>query len=385
MSLTARSVAIAATGETRMSATGLGKTNLQLMAEASRQALDSIGMPKEEIQGVFVGTTAAQYQFMIADALASYLGIRPRSAAQMVQGGTTPTIMVGHAAAMIEAGLADNILITYASSQMSQMDRGGVLGRQAGVYTQYEIPWGMLAATAYGMQAQRHMYEYGTTSAQLARFAVVCRQHALLHPNAQMKTPITVEDVLASRMISSPFHLLDICLIGDGGGAVIVSSAKSARRYNPQPAYLLGYGEYHHRGNLTRMGGEATSSGQGVCGRAAMEMAGITPKDVDVVELYDDFTMMPMIMMEDLGFCPKGQCGPFVENTDLGITGDLPTNTFGGMLSHGNTVGFGHLVEGARQVMGQAGPTQVPDAEVALVAGLGGIGFSSNATVILGR
>ena len=116
-----------------------------------------------------------------------------------------------------------------------------------------------------------------------------------------------------------------------------------------------------------------------------MEMAGITPKDVDVVELYDDFTMMPMIMMEDLGFCPKGQCGPFVENTDLGITGDLPTNTFGGMLSHGNTVGFGHLVEGARQVMGQAGPTQVPDADVALVAGLGGIGFSSNATVILGR
>lgn len=385
MTLTPRQVAIAATGETQMSATGLGKTNLQLMAEASRQALSSIGMPKEEIQGLFVCTTAAQHQFMFANTLSQYLGIRPKAAAQMVQGGTTPTVMVGHAAAMIAAGLVDNVLITYASSQMSEMDRGGVLGKQASVYTPYETPWGMLAATGYGMLAQRHMYEYGTTSAQLAKFAVVCRQHALLHPNAQMKTPITVDDVLNSRMISSPFHLLDICLIGDGGNAVIVSSAESARRYNPQPAYLLGYGEYHHRGTVTGMGGNAACSGQDVSGAAAFKMAGLMPKDVDVVELYDDFTLMPMIMLEDMGFCPKGQCGPFVENTDLSITGTLPTNTFGGMLSHGNTVGFGHLVEGARQVMGQAGPTQVADAEVALVAGLGGHGFTSNTTLLLGR
>lgn len=385
MTLTPRQVAIAAAGETPMSATGLGKTNLQLMADASRQALDNLGMPKEDIQGVFVCTTAAQYQFMFANTLASYLGIQPKAAAQMVQGGTTPTVMVAHAAALIEAGLADNILITYASSQMSEMDRGGVLGRQASVYTQYETPWGMLAATGYGMLAQRHMYEYGTTSEQLAQFAVVCRQHALLHPNAQMKKPLTVDDVLSSRMISSPFHLFDICLIGDGGCAIIVSSAESARRYNPQPAYLLGYGEYHHRGTVTGMGGNAASSGQNVSGPAAFNMAGLTPKDVDVAELYDDFTMMPMIMMEDLGFCPKGQCGPFVENTDLSIGGDLPTNTFGGMLSHGNTAGFGHLVEGARQVMGQAGPTQVANADVALVAGLGGHCFSSNTTLLLGR
>ena len=368
-----------------MSATGLGKTNLHLMAEASRQALASIGMPKEEIQGVFVSTTAAQYQFMFAETLAAYLGIKPKSTAQMVQGGTSPTIQIGHAAAMIDAGLVDNVLIAYASSQMTEMDRGGVLARQASTYTQYEVPWGMLAATGYGMLAQRHMYEYGTTSAQMAKFAVVCRNHALLHPNAQMKTPITVEDVLASRMISSPYHLLDICLIGDGGCAVIVSSAKSARRYNKQPAYLLGYGEYHHRGTVTNMGGNAVTSGQGVSGPPAFAMAGLTPKDIDVAELYDDFTMMPMIMLEDLGFCPKGQCGPFVENTDLSLTGDLPINTFGGMLSHGNTVGFGHVVEGARQVMGQAGPTQVANAEVALVAGLGGHCFSSNATLILGR
>jgi acetyl-CoA acetyltransferase len=385
MSFERRSVAIAAVGETRMSATGLGKSNLQLMAEAARSALRSIGMPKDEIQGVFVSTTKAQYKFMYAETLAAYLGIRPRAAAQIVQGGTTPHNSIAHAAAMIAAGMADNVLIAYASSQMSELDRDGVLVRQASDQSQFEVPWGMLAATSYGMLAQRHMYEYGTTSAQLARFAVVCREHAARHPNAQNTAPITVEDVLASRMISSPFHLLDICVIGDGACAAIVSSATSARRYNPQPAYILGYAEHHHRGSVTGMGGVATTSGQEVCGPAAFEMARVTTADVDVLQLYDDFTMMPMIMLEDLGFCPKGQCGPFVENTDLGIEGELPTNTFGGMLSHGNTVGFGHVVEGARQVMGTAGATQVANADIALIAGLGGLSFSSNATLILGR
>jgi acetyl-CoA acetyltransferase len=385
MSLTPRQVAIAATGETQMSGTGLGKSCLHLMAEASRQALTSIGMPKDAIQGVMVSTTKAQHRFMFAEALASYLGLRPTTALQLVQGGTTPANSVGIAAAMIAAGLLDNVLIAYASSQMSELDRDGVLARQAADGSPYEAPWGMLAATSYGMLAQRHMHEYGTTSEQMARFAVVCRNHALLHPNAQMKAPITVSDVLTSRMISSPFHLLDICLIGDGGCAVVVSSAETARRYNAQPAYLLGYGEHHHRGTVTRMGGDATTSGQEISGQSAFKMAGLTPKDIDIVQLYDDFTMMPMIMLEDLGFCEKGRCGPFVQDTDLSIHGDLPTNTFGGMLSHGNTVGFGHIVEAARQVMGCAGPTQVPNADTALVAALGGVSFSSNATMVLGR
>jgi acetyl-CoA acetyltransferase len=368
-----------------MTATGQGKTNLQLMAEASKQALDSAGMAREEIGGLFVTTTAAQHEFMMADKLADYLGLKPLSAAHMVQGGTSPTIMVAHAAAIISAGLADNILVTYASSQMSDGGRDRTLQRQASGQNPFDAPWGMLAATGYGMMAQRHMHEFGTTSAQLARFAVVCREHALLHPNAQMKTPITVDDVLNSRMISSPFHLLDICLIGDGGCAVIVSSAEAARRCTEQPAFILGYGEYHLRGYLTTAAGNAVVSGQTVAGPKALEMAGITLKDVDVIEVYDDFTMMPMIMMEDLGFCPKGEIGPFVESTDLSITGELPMNTFGGMLSHGNTVGFGHLVEGARQVMGKAGPTQVKNADVALIAGLGGPCIGSNTTLILGR
>jgi acetyl-CoA acetyltransferase len=385
MTLSPRSVAITATGETKMTATGQGKTNLMLMAEASRQALEVAGMDRAEIGGVFVATTAAQYEFMIADKLADYLGLKPGLAAHMVQGGTSPTIMVAHAAAMIVAGLGDNILVTYASSQMSDGGRDRTLQRQASGANPFDAPWGMLAATGYGMMAQRHMHEFGTTSAQLAKFAVVCRQHALLHPNAQMKTPITVEDVLNSRMISSPFHLLDICLIGDGGGAVIVSSAESARRHVDQPAYILGYGEYHLRGYLTTAAGNAVVSGQTVAGPAALAMAGITLKDVDVIEMYDDFTMMPMIMMEDLGFCPKGQIGPFVADTDLSITGDLPLNTFGGMLSHGNSVGFGHLVEGARQVSGTAGPTQVANADVVLIAGLGGPCIGSNTTLILGR
>lgn len=379
-----RDVAITATGETPMSATGLGKSCVQLMAEAARTALAEVGMPKEEIQGVMVSTTKAQHRFMLAETFASYLGLKPKTALQMVQGGTTPANSIGIAAAMIAAGLVDNVLVAFASSQMSELDRDGVLARQAADGSPYETPWGMLAATSYGMLAQRHMHEWGTTPAQMAKFAVTCRDHALLHPNAQMKTPITVDDVLASRMISSPFRLLDICVIGDGGCAVVVSSAASARRYNPRPAYLLGYGEHHHRGTVTRMGGDATTSGQATSGAAAFAMAGLGPRDVDTVQLYDDFSLMPMIMLEDLGFCAKGRCGPFVEETDLGIRGDLPTNTFGGMLSHGNTVGFGHVIEAARQVMGRAGPTQVADAQVALVAALGGVSFSSNATLILG-
>jgi acetyl-CoA acetyltransferase len=249
---------------------------------------------------------------------------------------------------------------------------------------QFETPYGDLSPiSGYAMAAMRHMYEYGTTSEQLAEVAVSTRRWAALNPRALMREPIAVEDVLQSPMISSPLHRLDCCVMTDGGGAVVVTSAERARDLRKPPVYVLGSGFSATHHTITQME-NLTTSGAVESGRRAFRMAGVTPDDIDVVEIYDSFTISVVMALEDLGFCKKGEGGAFVEGGRLGPGGELPTDTSGGGLSYTHPGAFGLflIIEAVRQLRGEGGPRQVPDAKLALVHGIGGW-LSSPTTLIL--
>jgi acetyl-CoA acetyltransferase len=252
-------------------------------------------------------------------------------------------------------------------------------------HPELEIPYGPLVPSLYALIAQRHMHEYGTTSAQLAEVAVAIRHHASLNPAAQKREPISVADVLASRMVTSPLHVLDCSLVSDGACAVIVTSAGRARDLRSKPVRLLGQGyglSHSYIGECRTM----TTTGAVQSGNEAFAMAGLSRADVDVAQIYDCFTITVIVELEDLGFCKKGEGGSFVEGGRIRLGGELPITTHGGLLScahSGYAGGFFHVVEAVRQLRGEAGARQVADAEVALVHGNGGVA-SIHATLLLG-
>jgi len=278
------------------------------------------------------------------------------------------------------------MLIACGDSRLSGLGREQAVARHAAIgHPQFEYPYGSPLPGLYALVARRHMYEYGTTSEQLAAIAVTCRKHASMNPNAHMHQPITIKDVMDSRIIASPLHLLDCCLISDGGGAIVLTSAERARNLRKKPIYLLGVGEHHLQEYIT-WSRTFTTSGAKVSGQRAFAMAGIEPKDIDVAELYDCFTITVLVELEDLGFCKKGEGGPFVEETDLTYKGKLPLNTHGGMLSHchaGSVGGLFQIIEGVRQLRGEARERQVENAKLACVHNQGGI-ISAHCTLILG-
>ena len=239
------------------------------------------------------------------------------------------------------------------------------------------------AAAGYAMITLRHMHEFGTTSRQMGAVAVSTRQWASMNPNAQMRTPITVEDHQSSRWVAWPLHLLDCCLVSDGGAAVVVTSAERARSLRKPPAYVMGMGQMHiawelpHRPVLTEAGGRQS-------GEMAFRMAGITPGDVDVAEIYDCFTITPIMTLEDYGFCEKGEGGAFVEGGRIAPGGELPMNTSGGLLSESGMAGMQLIVEAVRQLRGECGERQVRDAEIACVSLQGGV-MHTHSTLILRR
>jgi acetyl-CoA acetyltransferase len=288
--------------------------------------------------------------------------------------------------------MCEVILVTYGSDMLSRMGRmlgtstfAGASARVGGP-SQFECSWGNVLAGAYAMAARRHMYEFGTTPEQLAEIAVGVREYAGLNPLAQYKDPITVDDVLSSRMIADPLHKLDCCVISDGGGACVLTTAERAADLAATPIYLLGaaHSTTHHM-NLSAMP-DLTVTPAAQCGPLAFARAGIGPAEVDVAQLYDSFTITVVLTVEDLGFCQKGEGGAFVENGGLGIGGRLPTNTDGGGLSacHPGMRGMFLIVEAVRQLRGEGGAMQVPDAKIAVAHGTGGM-LSTGATLILGR
>jgi acetyl-CoA acetyltransferase len=253
-------------------------------------------------------------------------------------------------------------------------------------HPEFETPYGATVPAFYALIARAHMDAYGTTPEQMAAVAVSGRRHAARNPAAQMRELISVEDVLNSRMIADPLHLLDCSLVSDGGAAIIMTSAERAAGFPHDPVYILGAGEGHSHEHISQAHSLTTSAAV-ESGRRAYKMAGLGPRDIDLAQIYDCFTPVVLIELEDLGFCEKGEAGAFVESGQTTLEGTLPMNTHGGMLSHchpGNPGAMFSLTEAVAQLRRQAGARQVTDAETALVHGQGGI-MSSHATLILGR
>ncbi|WP_165601271.1 thiolase C-terminal domain-containing protein [Achromobacter xylosoxidans] len=360
-------------------------TGLGLNAQAAKRALDDAGLKVSDIDGVLTAYSFTEPYFMLGSVLCEYLGVTPRFNASMVVGGASPAIMLKHAAEAIASGQAETILVCAGENRATGQTRDATIATLMAVgHPYFEQPYGTSIPGFYAMIAQRHMHEYGTTREQLAHVAVNTRNHALLHPNAHMKKPSTLEQVLTAKPIADPLGMLDCCLISDAGGAFIVTSAERAADLKAKPVYLQGIGEFHTHEHLM-CAPSLTEFGATESGRTAYEMAGLTPGDIDLAELYDCFTIVPILELEELGFCKPGEGGAFVEAGHARIGGKLPINTHGGMLSHAHAGAAGGLfgiVEAVRQLRGGLGPRQVENAEVALVHNEGGI-LSSHCTLIL--
>ncbi|AHY46994.1 Acetyl-CoA acetyltransferase [Rubrobacter radiotolerans] len=370
--------AIVGAAESDLGEVGPGFTPLDLIGQAATRALADAGLEKKDVDGLF---SASVYYQMPTLSVGEYLGIRPRYSDATMMGGSSFVSHLLHAASAIEAGLCEVALIAYASTQLSD---GGFRG-VSDPSNPYETPYGpRYPVSMYALAASRHMHEYGTTREQLARVAVAAREWARLNPKAYKRDDLSVEDVLSSRMISSPLSLLDCCLVTDGGGALVVTSAERAKDLRKPPVYILGAGEAHWHRDISRMP-DLTVTAAADSGRRAYEMAGIGPGDVDVAMLYDAFTINPILFLEDLGFCEKGEGGAFVEGGRIAPGGELPVNTNGGGLSynHPGMYGLLLLVEAVRQLRGECGERQVEGADVALAHGNGGV-LSSQVTAVLG-
>lgn len=376
MSLRGRA-AVIGVAESDLGEVGPGLTPLDLIGQATLRALDDAGLKKSDIDGLF---SASPYCHMPTLSVGEYLGIRPRYSDATSMGGSSFVSHLFHAAVAIDAGLCEVALITYGSTQRSGGGRL-VSGSEA---LPYEAPYKpRYPVSMYALAASRHMYQYGTTQEQLAEVALAARQWAKLNPKAFIRDDLTMEDVLNSRMVSTPLTVRDCCLVTDGGGAVIVTSAQRAKDVRRPPIYLLGAGEAHWHRHISQMP-DLTTSAAAESGPRAYEMAGVSPSELDVVMLYDAFTINTVMFLEDLGFCGKGEGGAFVSDGMIAPGGELAVNTSGGGLSYNHPGMYGLLliVEAVRQLRGECGRRQVEDANLALVHGNGGV-LSSQVTAIL--
>ena len=369
------------------------KSELQIQGESVIKALEDAGLTKKDVEGLFTASSSVRNSGMN---LADYLNLYPKYVDNTTVGGGSFEFHLSHALTAIAAGRINCAVITYSSLARS----GGVSVGTGGVARfghprldpapdSFEELYGLTTVGLYAMIAQRHMHLYGTTSEQLAEIAVAIRKHASMNPEAMFRDPITVDSVVNARVISSPLHLLDCCLISDGGGAVVVASPELARNCRQRPVWVLGVGEaIAHQGAGQR---DLIYIAAKQSHEPAFAMAGVTHQDIDMAMIYDSFTITVLETLEDLGFCKKGEGGDFVSGGRLQVGGELPINTDGGGLSsnHPGMRGIFLLLEATRQLRHkfEGTPRQVENCQVALCHGTGGALGSrhSGGTVILGR
>ncbi|GHA18090.1 hypothetical protein GCM10010345_23470 [Streptomyces canarius] len=365
-------------------------TAYALHAQAARRALADAGLDRTVVDGF----ASAGLGTLAPVEVAEYLGVRPTWVDSTSVGGSTWEVMAAHAADAIAAGHANAVLLVYGSTARADVRAGrrtGTLSFGAGGPLQFEAPYGHTLIAKYAMAARRHMIEYGTTVEQLARVAVQARANAALNPEAMFRTPVTVDDVLSGPLIADPFTKLHCCLRSDGGAAVLLAAEEYARDCRTAPVWVLGTGEHVSHATLSGWP-DFTVSPAAVSGRLAFGRAGVRPADIDFAEIYDAFTYMTLVTLEDLGFCAKGEGGAFVGEDRLLVRGgQLPVNTDGGGLSaqHPGMRGLFLLVEAVRQLRGEAGERQVRRRDgglprLGVASGTGGW-FCSSGTVVLGR
>jgi acetyl-CoA acetyltransferase len=378
MSLKRGSVAVVGAAESDLGQVAPNTSPVDLMAQATLRALDDCGLKLSDVDGVLSAATQVRTAPMT---LSEYLGIKPKFFDGTAIGGSSFMSHVAHAQLAIEHGLCEVAVIAYGSTQRS-VSRAAASPREPNPYENPYRPF--MPSSAYAMAASRHMHQYGTTREQLAEVAVAARKWALLNPKAWEKEPLTVEEVLKARMVSYPFTVRDCCLVVDGGGAIILTSAARAKTLKKKPAYVLGVGESFSHANISSMA-DLTVSDAAISGPKAFKMAGLKPSDVQMLSLYDAFTITPILFLEDLGYCPKGEGGRFVQSGAIAPGGKLPVNTSGGGLSycHPGMYGLLVMIEAIRQVRGECDKRQVKDCNVALAHGNGGV-LSSQCTVIFG-
>jgi acetyl-CoA acetyltransferase len=377
-----RRVAIAGIGLADTGAVG-SATPYALIAQASRRALAESGLKPSDVNGL----ASTGLGTMAPIDVAEYLGLAPRWIDSTTVGGASWEVMAAHATDAIAEGRADVVLVTYGSTAKSDLARGlrsanldwGTRGPQ-----QWEAPYGHTLIAKYAMAARRHMHEFGTTVEQLAEIAVSARANAKDNSEAAFRTPITIDEVLSGPMIADPFTKLQCCIRSDGGAAALFVAEDRLTDTATKPVWVLGSGEAVSHVSMSQWD-DFTTGPAVASGKLAFARAGLKPSDVDVAELYDAFTYMLLITLEDLGFCGKGEAGAFVEDGRLRLGGAFPTNTDGGGLSacHPGQRGLFLIVEAVRQLRSECGVRQVPNAKIACVSGTGGW-FCSSGTMLLG-
>jgi len=389
--MAAPAAAIAGIHEFEKRAAG-GLSPLQIKAECAARALEDAGLTWADVDAVYDASEAGRMQGLT---IAEYFGVTPRVLDTTAVGGSSYEFHAAHAARDIAAGKANVALLTYGSTAHSDrraIGTGWRGGSEAQPAANMERPYGLTLVGNYAMVARRHMAQYGTTPEQLAEIAVTTRRHAMRNPQAvagladigiKDVREITVDDVLGSRLIADPLHLLDCCLVSNGGAAVIVTSAQHARDLAQPPVDVLGWGQAHPGTLMHHDSAFGLRTGAAVAGPAALKMAGVTVHDVDLLELYDSYTYTVLITLEDYGFCQKGQGGDFVSDGTLGRGGTLPCNTGGGQLSSYYLTGFTPVIEAVIQGRRQAGARQVAKNDVIMVSGSGGV-LEHHATLVLG-
>ncbi|MDE1145124.1 MAG: thiolase [Azospirillaceae bacterium] len=356
-----------------------GYQAIDLLAQASLRALADAGLTVADVDAVFAMLPQDPF---CALTVPEYLGIRPKLVESTRTGGSAFEIHAMWAALALEAGLCDVALICYGSNQRSAA--GGLVRSGGQPFPYEEVYKPVNPPSSYALAASRHMHQYGTTREQLASVAVAARQWAQLNPDAFMRAPLSLEDCLAARMVSDPLTVRDCCLVTDGAAAVVMTRADRARDLRRPPAYLLGAASATwHR--YIAQAPDLTVTAVAECGPRALAQAGVTPADIDVVQLYDAFTINPILFLEDLGFCKKGEGGAFVQDGRIAPGGALPVNTNGGGLScvHPGMYGLFTMVEAVEQIRANAGDRQVAGAKLAIAQGNGGV-LSSQAVTVWG-
>lgn len=359
-------------------------TTFEIHAQAATRALADSGLDKQDIDGLF---TCGGFGSLHALEMAEYLGLHPRFLGSTNVGGSSWESFIESAFLAIEAGKCNTALLVYGATPKSDVKRklrSGDLAAMPRGIQQYEAPFGATLIAKYALIARRHMYQYGTTPEQLAAIAVAMRKNAARNPKATMREPLTVEDVMASKLVSDPLHLLDCCLRTDGGGAIIVTRADRARDCKKPPVWVIGTGSAESHATMSQME-DLTISPAKRSAAAAFAEAGITAKDINVLQCYDSFTITVLLTLEAMGFCKPGEGGSFVADGKLAWDGALPTNTDGGGLSsnHPGMRGIFLLIEATRQLRGES-TAQVDNARIAVCNGTGGF-MSHCGTVVLAK